>query len=558
MKTETTIGTHTSIQRKAAQTAPPFAEKSSRVSSDGETVSDPIDKVTLSGLDFGESENFANPFQNMFKAEASVSGNASRGRLNANLEAGASKFESVAAGRSGQVEVGGAQIQGAARGQVQSGAGAEVRWKTDVDLSQGKVSTDGRVGAGAQAGAKGQIDGGIQVGDTAVRGEAGGSARAGAEAEFRSRTDVDLSAGSIDSETRAAVGANARAEGHIAAEIEVGGITDRRELGASVEADAHAEVSGSLRADSEGIAASRNAEANASVSADVEASRRLSDENGNSLEAGVRGEAKLGAEAHANSHFESTADTLAFGGHAGASANASVMVEGDLNAETANGSAFSATGGTTWGSVGAGAGGDFSRRPGETSLGLEASGSIVGGAHFNLQAKVKDRDIAEASTLPIRGMAGAYNVIGDTADAVGGVTESAKQSAHQRQELLENMVNTPTGNFVTDLANGGVKNVHGAYTNAVDFADNAADFAGEAYGDAGRYLDKAVPALTDRVEEAVGSTLDAGVSAVNDGYRATRGALGQAGESLRDVGSAAGAGLVRGAGRLGSFLNPFD
>ena len=423
---------------------------------------------------------------------------------------------------------------------------AHARIGTSGHLSQGKFKSEVDVGASVEVSQRGVVRGQTELAGVKLRGEIGGDAQVRAEAELRSRSEIDLSRGTVDLDRRAAVGVNGSASGHVASEVEALGVTRRDEASVGAEVDAHAEASQRFKADENGIEAANRLDANASLSADASQRTTYSTEAG-SLETGVRGEARVGAEVHANSHFKSTEDTLEFGRHVGASANLSVMAEGDVKVDTANGSHLGATGGMTWGSVGAGAGGDFARRPGETSLGVEAFGSIVGGAHFNVDATIKDRDIAEAATAPLRVASGALGVIGDTAEGAGQLTESARQSANQRQEFLEEMGSVPTGNFIADTGIAAAETLHGGYTNAVELADNVTDNLTDAYQSASQNVSETAARVTDRVEETVGSAMDYGVKKVNSGYRYGR-AIG--GGFLQ--------GLGQGASNIGSFLNPFD
>lgn len=414
------------------------------------------------------------------------------------------------------------------------------------DISQGRLSTHLEAGASMQASQSGLTRKEAQLGGLKVAGEVGGKAGVSAEAELRSRNEVNLSQGSILSDNRAAVGVQGSAGAHVATEVEALGIQRRDQASVSANVDAHAEIASKLRIDENGIESALKAEANASVSADAAASTRFSTDAG-SVETGVRGEARLGAEAHLNRHFKLTEDTFEMGGHAGASANASLMAEGTIQAQTANGSSYQATGGFTAGSIGFGAGGDIARRPGETSLGVEAFGSIVGGAHFDVNTTIKDRDIAEASTAPLRTLSGAYGIVGDGAEVAGQFTESARQSAQQRQEFLEGMGSIPTGNWIADNGIAAAQTVHGGYTQAVQLADNLVDGTAQAYQSASQVVGQTAARVTDRVEQTVGGVMDYGVKTAHTGYQYGR---AMAGGFVQ--------GLGQGARNIGSFLNPFD
>lgn len=414
------------------------------------------------------------------------------------------------------------------------------------DLSQGRLSTEVDLGASFNASQSGLTRKEAEIGGVKLRGEVGGTAGASGEAELRSRNEVNLSQGTIDSDSRAAIGVRGSASGHVASEVEALGITRRDQASVSANVDAHAEVSSRLKIDENGIDSATRAEANASVAADAALSTRFSSDAG-SVENVVRGEARLGAEAHANRHFKLTEDTFEMGGHAGASANASLMAEGKLHAESANGSRLDATGGMTVGSIGFGAGGDLARRPGETSLGVEAFGSIVGGAHFDIKTTIKDRDIAEASTAPMRALSGAYGVIGDGAEMAGQLTESARQSANQRQEFLEGMGSVPTGNLIADTGIAAAETLHGGYTSAVEVADNVADGLTDAYQNASQTVSQTAARVSDRVEQTVGGVMDYGVKTAHSGY-----------QYGRAIGGGFVQGLGQGARNIGSFLNPFD
>jgi len=503
-------------------------EDSSEISGDGVGEGDQEDSPLLGGL----SDNFSSIQDS--SSDAHAEGSLQDGTFDVGAEAQASSHEESTT-QNGDTQT--------TRTEDKE---AHARVAASGDLSQGRLSTDVDLGASVNASQSGLTRKEAELGGVKLRGEVGGSAGASGEAELRSRNEVNLSQGTIDSDSRAAIGVRGSASGHVASEVEALGITRRDQASVSANVDAHAEVSNRLKIDESGIESSSKAEANAHVAADAALSTRYSSDAG-SVESTVRGEARLGAEAHANRHFKLTEDTFEMGGHAGASANASLMAEGKLQAETANGSRLDATGGMTVGSIGFGAGGDIGRRPGETSLGVEAFGSIVGGAHFDIKTTVKDRDIAEATTAPMRALSGAYGVIGDGAELAGDFTESARQSANQRQEFLQEMGSVPTGNLIADTGIAAAETLHGGYTRAVEMTDNVADGLTDAYQNASQTVSQTAARVTDRVEQTVGGALDYGVKTAHSGY-----------QYGRAIGGGFVQGLGQGARNIGSFLNPFD
>jgi len=274
-----------------------------------------------------------------------------------------------------------------------------------------------------------------------------------------------------------------------------------------------------------------------------------------SLQGQVRGEASVGAHAYASSHFTSTADELSFSSRAGAGAAAQLAIDASFQGETANGSSFHSNIGANTGSVGAGAGYEFSRTPGQTSFGFESSGdaAIIGG-QLSAGVTIADRDIAETAAAPLHTGASVYNAVGDGAQRAGEFTESTRQAAHGRQDFIQQMGEVSTGNLIADTGIAAAETVHGAYTATADFADNFADGAAVAYRDAGENLSNTASSVADSVERGVGNVMDAGVRTVHSGYQTAR--------TGYQYGSAIAGGFVQGLGQgarnIGSFLNPFD
>ena len=464
------------------------------------------DRVELSGKEQSPRSDFVNPLNNMFEAGAGVE--SSRSRESETVDGRTTHRESESR-------------EGHARASVSG------------NLSEGRFGSEFDVGASAENHESSVTRAETEIGGVQLAAEGGGSADVTAEAGLRSSTEVDLANSTFHHDSRAAVDVNARVDAHAATEVGVGGATLRDEARVGAGTHLGAEVSRTLNIDENGIESRSSASAEAAVAADAAVSRELS-YGGNSVQTEARGEARLGAEAHANSHFELSEDRFNAGGDFGFGANASLMGEGTFRSETQNGSTFSTTAGGTIGSVGMGAGGNIGREPGRTSFGIQASGSIVGGLHFNTQATIADRDIAETASAPLAAGGSTYSAIGDGADAVARVTDGMRQSANQRQDFLHEMGSQSTGNFIADTGIAAAESAHGVYRNGVEFADTFAEEAGHAYHAAGERLSSTADAVTDRVERAVGGTLDYAVERAHTGAQ---------------YGRAVGGGFIQGLGQ---------
>lgn len=504
-------------------------------SSPSQNISRPSpDRVTLSGQRDRPSASFVNPLENMFDAptgskETASSGSSARagGQLsNASYDVGAEAHSTSA--KDSVSRNGDTTHRRVENKDAHASIGAT------GDLSQGRLQSEVDLGASVQH-QEGQLTqketeiGGVRLGV-----EAGGRVNAGAEAALSSSTDVDLANGRLDHQSRAALGFEVNARGHVASEVEALGVKRRDEASVGMEAKAGFEAERKLKIDENGVDASQGFAAEAKLAADAKASTAYSSEAG-SLKGEVRGEASLFAEAHADSHFKLTQDELSFGARGGASAAAQLQAEGTVEAETRNGSSFKLNGGANTGSLGAGAGIEFSRKKGETSLGFESYGglALVGG-HLNGNVTVADRDVAEVAAAPLAVGGMAYNAVGSGAEFVGQGTESLRQSAEERQKFISQMAETPTGNFIADTGISAANVAHGAYTNTVQFADDVVDGTGQAARQVGQAMNTAAVVVADKVEQKVGEALDYGVKKAHSGYQ---------------YGRAVGGGFIQGLGQ---------
>lgn len=499
------------------------------------------DRVTIGERGDNTRSDFVNPLDNMFNssetkvAEAHASGDSSKGSFDVGARAEASsKKESV-------------QDNGTTRHTEKQEKEAHATANASADLSKGQFSSEVDVGASVKHNESQVSRAETEIGGVRVAGEAGGNVDVNAEASARSRTELDLANGRIDHDSRAALGVDVKAGAHAASEVEALGVTRRDEVGVSGQVKGELEAHRQLKADENGVEASQGFNAEAKAMADATASTRYSTDAG-SVEAKARGEASVFAEAHADSHFKLTEDELSFGARGGASAAAQLAAEGTVSGETANGSSFMVNGGANTGSVGAGAGVEFSRTDGHTSLGFESYGGLaLAGGHVNGQMTIADRDIAEASVAPMTAGSSTYNAIGDGAQAASQVTEGMKQNAHSRQDFIEEMGSQSTGNMIADAGIATAGAVHGAYTDGVEFADTFAEEAARSYHDYGQRLGNTASRVADKVESGVGSALNYGVRKAHSGY-----------QYGRAVGGGFIQGLGQGARNIGSFLNPFD
>lgn len=387
------------------------------------------------------------------------------------------------------------------------------------DLSEGRFGTEVDVGASTHASERIKTSGETNVGGVRFGGEAEAGVSLDAEAGTRSRTDVDLANGRLSHDSRTALGVDVKADAKAASEVEAFGVTRRDEVSTSAQAKAKAESESHAQIDENGVDLSTKNSAEAKVAADVGTSTKFSTDAG-SVETSARAEASAFAEAHADGHFTLTEDELSYGFRGGASAATQLQAEGTVKGETKNGSKFSVNGGANTGSVGAGLGVEFARRKGETSYGFETSGglAIVGG-HLNASVTIADRDIAEGATAPLAAGGATFSAIGDAAQSAGQVTESMKQSANSRQDFIHQMGEVPTGNLIADTGIAAAETVHGAYTNAVDFADTFTDTAAQEYHRVGQNISSTASRMADGIEQGVGEVMDSGVRKAHSAYQ---------------------------------------
>ena len=511
----------------------------------------PKDKVTLSGKTEAPVRSTTPDPSRMFNEPSEEVGKGSS--VHSEHDANTGEFSAGAEAHSRSVEdksrtEGNREITD--REVKEARAGASV----SGNLSEGRVKAEAEAGAIVEAQKASRVSGETSAGPLTVRGEAGAHADVKAEAGVRGSAEVDLKNGRVNAEGRAALGVKVEAGADAAVESEAFGVKSRQEGAVAARTGAHAEVQGQFRADENGISASGGGEAKAEATADAKIRNTLSTDAG-SVSTEGRVEASAFAEAHAKGHFESTQDTLAFGGDVGASAATQLAAEGTIEGETANGSSFKLNGGANTGSVGLGINGNFARRPGQTSIGLGSSGSLaVVGGHLGGQVTVADKDIAEASVAPLRAGSAVTGALGDGAQVAGAITESTRQSAHSRQDFLNEMGRVPTGNFIADAGIAGTRNAHGALTNAVDTADRFVDTAALGYNIAERQLNNTANQISNRVEQTVGQTMERGTRTVNNVYQEGRRQAGRAAVKTAIFGLNA----AQSAREFGSWLNPFD
>lgn len=354
------------------------------------------------------------------------------------------------------------------------------------------------------------------------------------EAYLFSQNRIDLSRGELDMENRAGASLRANAGAQLENGFELFGHKVDQKNRIDATAAAKAELYQSLHADATGFESKTGHNAEALVEARLSSQTAYTTPGGNKFASRSDVFAQAGAKSKSDLTLVSRPDEAIIGAGFDNSAGAIIGFEQQLSAETNNGSLFDIKGSYGIGpTAGGGLGGLLGRRPGETEIGLNASGKFLFSAGLDVHAKVKDRDVAETATAPLQTGADALTGAGRAFDTLGTGSDVLGAGLNGTQHLLDN---TRTGSTMIDPALMAASQLNRGLQATNDAVGGVADRTAPVLKMGGQVMQSYTDRQTDAVEKVVNDVMQEKVAQFNQVYQVAHKPVGDALRTGRQAG----------------------